>query len=137
MPGIAGRKARLYVSTTLGGQYTLVAGLTSITLEIDGATVDDSEFGDNWGQVLAGLSTWKISASGNMRAADTNGQLAIKSALLNGTDLFAKYLPDDGTTAGIGTNGQVIPAKFTYTPAVTGGQALAIELTGSGAATPI
>lgn len=137
MPGIAGKKARLKVGLTLGGAYTVVAGLKNISLEIDGQVVDDSEFGVDWVQRLQGVNDWKITASGNIRPTDANGQVAIRNALINGTDLFAQFLPDNGTTANIGTKGQVMVTKFSSTGQWEGGQDVTIELQGSGAPTAV
>src|SRR5690348_4444314 len=97
MAGTAGKKAQLKVSSD-DITYSLVAGLDSIGLSIDGVNVDDSEFGVDWTQRIQGIKDIKITASGKIRVADTNGQLAIRAALLNDTALFAKFLPDGGTT---------------------------------------
>src|SRR5690242_20531383 len=135
MPGIAGKKNRLQVSTTAGGAgtYTTVAGLKSCSIEIDGAAVDDSEFGIDWTQRLQGIKDFKITASGNYRGSDTLGQVAILSAMLNDTVLWAKILPDNGTTVNIGFKGQVVVTKFSLEPVVDGAQPVSIELSGTGA----
>jgi len=137
MSGIAGKKARLKVSTTLGGTYTIVAGLKSISLELNGAMVDDSEFGVDWVERLLGVNDWKFSCSGYLRPADTNGQAAIRAALIGGTDLFATFLPDNGVTSLIGLKGQVIPTKFQADATQDGGQNISIDLQGVGAPTAI
>jgi predicted secreted protein len=99
--------------------------------------VDDSEFGVDWVQRLQGVSDWKITASGYLRPIDTNGQVAIRSALIASSDLFAEFLPDNGTTSMIGLKGQVIPTKFSSDAAQDGGQNVSIELQGDGAPTAI
>lgn len=133
MAGIAGKTNRVRVSTTVGGTYTVVAGLKSGGIEINGMSLDDSEFGVNWHQRLQGLKDYKITLTGSYRDDDTNGQLAIKSALLNDTDLFAQVLPD-GTT---GFQGQVRVAKFSVEPTVEGIIGVSIDLEGTGALTEI
>jgi predicted secreted protein len=135
MPGIAGKKARLKVGTTLVGATNIVAGLKNLSLEIDGQVVDDSEFGVDWNQRLQGLKDWKISASGNFRPTDATGQVAIRSSLINDTDLYCQFLPDNGTTANAGLKGQVLVAKFSIEDAIDGSASVSIELQGIGAPT--
>jgi predicted secreted protein len=135
MPGLAGKKARLKVGTTLVGATNIVAGLKSVSLEIDGQTVDDNEFGVDWMQRLQTLKDWKISASGSYRPSDALGQVAIRSSLINDTDLYAAFLPDNGTTANAGLKGQIIVTKFSIEPPVDGISAVSIELQGTGAPT--
>ena len=137
MSGLAGKKARVKVSTTLVGVFTIVAGLKTASLELDGAMVDDSEFGVDWVQRILGVNDWKISCSGYLRPGDTLGQVAVRNSLINSTDLFAEYLPDNGVTALIGMKGQVIVTKFTAGAVHDSGQDVSIELQGSGAPAPI
>lgn len=137
MAGLSGKKARLTVSTTLGGTYTVVGGLKTMSLELDGAVVDDSEFGVDWVQRIVGVNDWKITCAGYFRPTDTNGQIAVRNSLINGTNLFAKFLPDNGTTSNIGVNGQVIVTKFTGGADQAAGQDVTIELQGSGAPTVV
>jgi predicted secreted protein len=135
MAGLSGKKARLKVGATLVGAVNIVAGLKNISLEIDGQVVDDSEFGVDWNQRLQGLKDWKISASGNFRPADANGQLAVRSSLINDTDLYCQFLPDNGTTANAGLKGQVLVSKFSVEDTLDGAAAVSIELQGIGAPT--
>jgi predicted secreted protein len=135
MAGLAGKKARLKVGTTLVGATNVVAGLKSLSLEIDGQTVEDNEFGVDWMQRLQTLKDWKISASGSYRPSDATGQVAIRSALINDTDLYCQFLPDNGTTANAGLKGQVVVTKFSIEPAFDGISAVSIEFQGTGAPT--
>ena len=135
MPGLAGKKARVKVGTTLVGATNLVAGLKNASLSINGQTVDDSEFGVDWTQVLQTTKDWKVSLSGSYRPTDANGQMAIRASLLNDTDLFVQYLPDNGTTANAGLSGQVMVMKFDVEAPVDGVSAVSIELQGIGAPT--
>jgi predicted secreted protein len=134
MPGIAGKKGRLKVSTD-NAAFSVVAGLKSVTVELDGGTVDDDEFGVDWKQRLQTLKDVKFSFQGSFRPTDTNGQLAIRSALINDTPLYAEWLPDNGTTANAGFKVQVVPTKFSVDPAVDGINAVSGELVGTGAIT--
>jgi predicted secreted protein len=135
MAGTAGKKSRLKVATTVGGAYNVVGGVKSFSHTIDGATVDDSEMGVDWMQRIQGLKDGKISASGNRRLADTNGQNVILSSLLNDSDIFIKALPDNGTTASVGFQQQMLCSKFNEDASVEGAVALSIELEGTGAIT--
>jgi predicted secreted protein len=137
MSGIAGKKARLKVGTTLVGATAIVAGLKSLSLEIDGTLVDDSEYGVDWIQRIQTLKDWKISASGSFRPTDTTGQLAIQGSLISDTDLYAQFLPDNGTTANAGLKGQIRVAKFSIEPPVDGIAGVSIELQGTGAPTVV
>ena len=110
----------LKVGTTLVGATNLVAGLKNVSLEIDGTTVDDSEFGIDWTQVVQTIKTWKLTASGSYRPGDTNGQVAIRTSLITDSDLYAAFLPDNGTTANAGVKGQVMVAKMTIGAPVDG-----------------
>lgn len=132
MPGIAGKKARLKVGSTLAGATNVVTGLKSISLEINGQTADDNEFGVDWIQVVQTIKDWKISAQGSYRPGDTAGQVAIRSSLIADTDLFAQFLPDNGTTVNAGIKGQVIVTKFSIEPPVDGISAVSIEFQGVG-----
>lgn len=131
MSGLAGKLNRAQVGTTSGGTFTTVAGLKTSSIELDGAVIDDSEFGVDWQQKLQGLKNFKISMSGSYRPDDTNGQVAIRSAYVNDTELWAQVLPDGAD----GFRGQVIVTKFSVEPAVDGGVSVSIELEGTGAIT--
>lgn len=137
MPGIAGKKARLQVSPTAGGAgtYTTVAGIRSVSSPLVGGSGDDSEFGIDWEQALQTLKSATISASGSYRPSDTNGQVAIRSAYINDTELWAKVLPDNAVTANAGYKVQVIVTKFEIGEEVDGVSAISIEMKGTGAIT--
>ena len=131
MPGIAGKSNRVRVATTVNGTYNVVAGLKNSSIEINGASLDDSEFGVNWEQKIQGLKSAKISVSGSYRSDDTNGQTVIQSALLNDTALFARVLPN-GTT---GFQAEVKVEKFSIEPPVDGITGVSIDLVVTGAVT--
>lgn len=131
MSGLAGKLNRAKVGTTSGGTFYNVAGLKQSSIELDGAVIDDSEFGVDWQQKLQGLKNFKVSMSGSYRPADTNGQVAIRSAFVNDTELWVQVLPD-GTN---GFKGKVIVTKFSVEPAVDGISSVSIELEGTGAVT--
>lgn len=134
MSGIAGKKGRLKVSTD-NAAFNVVLGIKSVSVEIAGGTVDDDEFGVDWKQRLQTLKDVKISFQGSFRPADATGQMAIRSALINDTALYAEWLPDNGTTANAGFKVQVQVSKFSVDPAVDGINAVSGELVGTGALT--
>lgn len=136
MAGTAGKKALLKVSTD-DITYTTVAGLQSISMSIDGQSVDDSEFGVDWMQRLQGIKDFKISASGNVRLTDTNGQLAVRAAQINDTTLYAKYLPDGGVTSNAGFKCLVKVSSWKVDPTVQDKQAVSFDLEGNGAPTAV
>lgn len=129
MAGIAGKLNRAQVGLTSGGTFTTVAGIKQSSIELDGAMLDDSEFGVDWQQKLQGLKNFKISLSGSYRPDDTNGQVAIRSAFIGDTELWARVLPD-GTN---GFRGRVVVTKFSVEPSVDGITSVSIELEGTGA----
>lgn len=131
MPGIAGKASRVRVSATVGGTYNVVAGIRQASIEIDGANLDDSEFGVDWMQRIQGLKDFKVSMSGSYRPGDTTGQVLIQNTLLNDADLFVQVLPDGAN----GFRGQVRVAKFSVEPPVDGIVPVSIELEGTGAIT--
>jgi predicted secreted protein len=139
MPGIAGKAARVKISTVAGGGgvYNVMLGVKSVSATIDGATVDDSEMSIDWVQRLQGLKDGKYTIQVNRRPADATGQNACLSALINDTELWVQVLPDNGTTALIGFKQQVKVAKFSADAAVDGANTASIELEGTGAITLI
>jgi predicted secreted protein len=128
---VAGRKSSILVSTTVGGSYSQVQGVKSITHTLNGTMVDDSEMGVNWNQRIQGLKDCKVSFTGGRRSADTNGQEIIKTAFLNDTDLYVQVLWD-------GTNGYQFygkVSKFEVQTSVEGKAELSCDIEGSGAVT--
>jgi predicted secreted protein len=136
MSGVAGKKARVKISTVAGGAgvYNAVGGIRSVSHSIDGASVDDSEMGVDWMQRIQGLKDGKITLSGQRRLADAQ-QTAILNALLNDSVLYVQVLPDGGTTANAGFQQEVKVSKFASDSAVDGISTVSIELEGTGAIT--
>jgi hypothetical protein len=134
MPGIAGKAARVKISTTAGGAgvYSVMLGVKSVSATVDGQQVDDSEMGVDWMQRIQGIKDAKYSIQVNRRTADATGQNACLSALINDTEIWVQFLPDNGTTANIGFKQQVRVAKFAADAAIDGGNGATIELEGTG-----
>ncbi len=131
----AGRKSVVSVSSVAGGAgtYYPVLGINTLTWNIAGATVDDSEFGVDWVQRIQALKDCKVSLSGGRRQADSTGQAAILSALTADTELWMKVLYD-------GTHGfkqQCLVGKFDTDAKVADKVGVSIDLEGTGAVTLI
>jgi predicted secreted protein len=135
MPGTPGKKARVKWCATSGGSYVVIQGLRSFNHSIDGANIDDSEFGVDWVQRIQGLKDGKLTLTGMRRLGDTNGQNALLTAYLNDTSIYIQVLPDNGTTSGVGFQQEMKVSKFAGDSAVDGGIGLSIELEGTGAIT--
>ena len=101
---------------TLGSDTVLGMGTWSWS-GLSRAMLDDTEFGDKvTDYVYDILEGGKVSFSGNFKADDTSGQDALRSALMNGTEISdirfyvddnSYYAPNDTTAAGGG-----VPAEF-------------------------
>jgi predicted secreted protein len=130
MAASAGKNLRVKVSPTVGGAgtYTLVAGAKNATMTQNGQTLDVSAFGAAAVEKILGLRDATYSLSGNYEGGDTNGQVAIRSALAD-TTLWIQFLPD-GTT---GFKQEVKVASFDITAAVDGIVEFTANLEGSGA----
>ena len=125
---IAGKNARLKVSTTAGGAgvYTTAVGITEWTLSHAGGLIDVSAMGDTYVARIQGLKDVSLSFSGNYEAADTTGQNAIRTALTSDSEIWFQALPDG--TAGFKFRGSIerydISASVTDKVGVSGSIAL-------------
>lgn len=57
------------------------------TLDISQETVDTTSFGDTFRESTPTFATWSATAKGNYSTSDTNGQDAIRTAALAGSEL--------------------------------------------------
>ena len=74
---------------------TSVASIDSWRVDINRDVADATNFGSNgWKESIAGLKGWGGSLSGSFDMGDTNGQLALQNALLNGTTVALKLYVD-------------------------------------------
>lgn len=133
MAATAGRKALLKVATAVGGPYTSAANIKSATIEIDGTTLDISSIGSDWIARIQGMKDAKLSVSGSYDPADTNGQVALRSALINDTAIYVQFLPDGVS----GFQCQVKVAKFAPSASVSGEAQISIDLEQTGGVTLI
>lgn len=84
-----------------------------------------------WKTFLAGLKEWSGSAEGNFDMTDTNGQLALQNALINGTSVALKlYVNATNYYSGTAFVKKVAPEA-----AVDGVVSVAFDFQGSGALT--
>ena len=133
-----GINARLRVSTTAGGAgvYTDVAEMNEAEITVGADSIDTSVFGTSaWEQTIQGRKDINITASGFLVPGDTNGQVAIRTAQLNDTELWAHWLWD-------GTNGWKAQYRVTSFSCRAGAGStdvvtVSIALQGTGAATII
>lgn len=137
MPALAGKKARLKVSTTSGGTYNDVQGGGTFSHDMSANNIDDSEFGVDYVARIQGLKDGRISWSGKLVPGDTNGQTVVKNAYLNDTPLFVRALPDNGVTAGAGAQQEMKVSSWRVDASVPDRVTLAIEFEGSGVITSV
>lgn len=127
-----GRSVKVQVSTN-GTTWNDVAGLNSASHSTPGNLQETSEFGQDWAKRIYGLLDGTWSLAGNYRPDDTNGQMAIRNALLNDSELHVRVLWD-------GTNGVAQPVKvesFEVSAEAAGIVEVSIELAGDGPITPV
>ena len=133
---LKGISARLKVSTTAGGAgtYTDVAEIRDATITLDGQNLDVSFFGTSaWTTRIQGRKDVTLDATGYLVPGDTNGQVAIRNAYINDTELWAEYLWDG--TAGFKFQCRV--ASFSSAADVDGIVGITIRLEGTSAVTVV
>lgn len=134
MAATAGKKLRVSVSTTLAGTYTALVGVKSASLKRGFTSIDVTTLTDSDAVKIQGMRDASLSISGNFEL-DTTGQKLIRDAIQNGTQLFIKFQPDGGTTAGINSTVEVIPTDYSVSADATGEVAVSISLDCTGAVT--
>lgn len=72
-----------------------VAELSNWKMDLSADMADVTAFSTTgWKSNIPGLKEWSGSAEGNFDMSDTNGQLALQNALLNGTSVALKLYVD-------------------------------------------
>jgi predicted secreted protein len=71
-----------------------VALLDNWELNPSADVLDKTSFGESWKTKIVGLKDWTAKASGKYDFTDTNGQLAIWTAFLNGTTVAVHFSPN-------------------------------------------
>ena len=83
---LAGKGGSIYIGANK------VAEQGQWSLDLGAETLETTSFDSNgWKEYLAGLKEWSGSSEGNWNMSDTNGQLAIQNAWLNGTTLAMEF----------------------------------------------
>lgn len=99
MASIVGKDGKVALGTNT------VISVRNWDLTIDRDSLDDSELGDDWRNWLIGIGQWSGSLETGLDAADTNGQLVLINAILNGTatallNLLTDNVPATGSKKG-------------------------------------
>lgn len=109
-----------------------IAGLNEASFSASGETIDTTTFNSNgWKEKMQGLKEFSMSLSGFYEPNDTNGQVALRDAWLNGTTVTVDYLVD-GTN---GFQGSYLVTSFEIGSGVSGEVSVSIELESTGALT--
>lgn len=126
-----GKNSLVKVSPTAGGAgaYTTVADIRSASMSNGATTHDITAMAASWISRIIGLLDGTYSLSGYWKPSDTNGQVAIRNAMINDTTLWIQFLPD-GTS---GFKQEVKVSKFDINTTVDGLVEVSIELEGTGA----
>ena len=112
----------------------VVAGLNSISLSMGSDMIDVTTFDSAcWKEFVAGLKGATISASGFYDTTDTNGQVALRTALLAGSQVDAVNYYVDGSVNGF--TASVFVSSFNVGADPTGSVTLDFELQITGAVT--
>ena len=110
-----------------------IANIKTANIEIDGVNIDVTALGASNGFMsrIQGLLDAKISLAGNYDTADTNGQVALRTAFLAGTTISITVLPNG--VNGFTTNAVV--TKFAIAADVSKESSLTVDLEGTGGIT--
>lgn len=130
---IKGKSLVVSVATTSGGVYSAVAERNNASMNHTGSNIDISVMGSDFIKRIQGLKDGTYSVSGFYKADDTAGQVAIRSAWLNDTALFVRFLPD-GTA---GFQQEIKVASYQVNAGVDGAVEFSAELEGTGAITAV
>lgn len=123
----AGKHVVVEVSTD-DTVYNVVAEINDMTGSFEADNIDVSVFGADFISRIQGLKDGSWSLSGFLDPNDTDGQVAVREAWLNDTDLWIRVYP----TPGEGFKQQVKVASYEVTAAVDGAVELSLELEGNG-----
>jgi predicted secreted protein len=132
MPSVPGRLTVVSWSAD-DSTYHTITGIDTFQDGESAAPIADNEFGDQWSQNVPGILDNKITMSGGLRLSDTNGQVAISTALKAGSYGYIKVLWD-------GTNGykqQVLVTKYQAGSKTNDRVTVSIELASQGAPTSL
>lgn len=124
---LAGRGGSIWVSPNK------IAEMTSWSLELSVDTIDTTNFDSNdWGEFLMSFKSWTVSAEGNYKPDDTQGQGALISAYLNSTPVTLLLKVTDN----IYFTGQAYVTSLSIETPVDDRITFSAELQGTGPITP-
>jgi predicted secreted protein len=130
---LKGKSLVVSVATTSGGSYASIAERSSASMNHSGSNIDVSTMGTDFISRIQGLKDGTYSVSGFFATGDTNGQVRVRTAWLNDSGLFVRFLPD-GTT---GFQQEVKVASYSVNASVDGAVEFSAELEGTGAITTV
>lgn len=133
---VAGKNFVVQVSTASGGTYVTVAQIQSGTVNVAGENLDVTAFSTGptqWRSRIRGVKDISWDMSGFYSSTDASGQTAIRSALVNDTDIYMRALLD-GTTSNYILQ-QVQVSQYQVSAAVDGVVELSLAFEGTGTPT--
>jgi len=109
-----------------------IAGLNEASFSASGETIETTTFESNgWKEKIQGLKEFSMSLSGFYEPTDTNGQVALRDAYMNGTTVTIDYLVD-GT---VGFQGSYLVTSMEVGADTSGEVSVSFELESTGALT--
>lgn len=115
-------------ASTNNTDFFQIGSLNDATISFSGDNLDITSFGASFISRIQGLKDNSFSLSGFYDPADSNGQVAIRTALINDSDLWIQFKSD-------GTNGfkqKVKVATYELSAAVDGMNEISMEFEGDG-----
>lgn len=113
---------------------TAIVGLNDGSVKVNRETIDVTTFASGgWVAKISGLGSAEISLSGFFEPTDTTGQVALRTALLNGTTQSISALMD-GT---VGWTGTFLVTGFETGASPSGEVSVSISLESTGAITVV
>lgn len=135
MAQFTGRSITVKTGTD-GVTWQAIGEMDTAELSINGATLDVTKFSDNDVERILGLRDANWSLSGRYDPTDTNGQVVIRSSLLNDTPVYLQFEFNPSGTAGQkGFHQQVIVTKFDIKATAAGTVDVSISADSTGAIT--
>lgn len=116
-------------SVKIGTNTVAEIGEWSVDIGLD--SYDVSAFGDAWKRFISGLKGWTGSAGGRLDMTDTNGQVAIQNAILNGTTVTLRLYVDSTKYY----SGTAYITQASYSASVGGTVDASFSFTGTGSLT--
>lgn len=109
-----------------------IAGLNEASFSASGESIDTTTFSSSgWKERIQGLKEFSMSLSGFYDPTDTNGQVALRTAWLNGTTVTVDYLVDGA----VGFQGDYLVTSMEIGAGTSGEVSVSFELESTGALT--